>query len=220
MKIFFSGGCKNGKSTLAERSIKALAGDGPLFYIATMIPHDEEDRERIRRHVASRAGMGFETLEQGRNVLEITERADVRGAYLLDSVTALLSNEMFLPDGGIAALINTADRFGLNQNVSVFLRTAGEWKAVYTAGECSFYNSVGSDVKAGGEEFGSDCPVKDGRLYFTDTVRSHSAISVLDLASGTVGRLTDREMNITGLDFYEDGFAFIALEDNGGISGS
>ena len=121
-----------------------------------------------------------------------------------------------LPDGGIAALINTADRFGLNQNVSVFLRTAGEWKAVYTAGECSFYNSVGSDVKAGGEEFGSDCPVKDGRLYFTDTVRSHSAISVLDLASGTVGRLTDREMNITGLDFYEDGFAFIALEDNGG----
>ena len=69
MKIFFSGGCKNGKSTLAERSIKALAGDGPLYYIATMIPHDEEDRERIRRHVASRAGMGFETLEQGRNVL-------------------------------------------------------------------------------------------------------------------------------------------------------
>ena len=101
MKIFFSGGCKNGKSTLAERSIKALAGDGPLYYIATMIPHDEEDRERIRRHVASRAGMGFETLEQGRNVLEITERADARGAYLLDSVTALLSNEMFLPDGGI-----------------------------------------------------------------------------------------------------------------------
>ena len=101
MRIFFSGGCKNGKSTLAERSVKALAGEGPLYYIATMIPHDEEDRERIRRHVASRAGMGFETLEQGTDVLRCLDRADVHGAYLLDSVTALLSNEMFLPDGSM-----------------------------------------------------------------------------------------------------------------------
>ena len=101
MRIFFSGGCKNGKSTLAERSIKTLAGDGPLYYIATMIPHDEEDRERIRRHVASRAGMGFITLEQGRDVLRCLDRADPEGAFLLDSVTALLSNEMFLPDGSM-----------------------------------------------------------------------------------------------------------------------
>ena len=101
MTVFISGGCKNGKSTLAERSVKALAGDGPLYYIATMIPHDEEDRERIRRHVASRAGMGFETLEQGRNVLGCLDKADPHGAYLLDSVTALLSNEMFLPDGAV-----------------------------------------------------------------------------------------------------------------------
>lgn len=101
MRIFFSGGCKNGKSTLAERSVKAMAGDGPLYYIATMIPHDEEDRERIRRHVASRAGMGFTTLEQGRDVLRCLDRADPNGAFLLDSVTALLSNEMFLPDGSM-----------------------------------------------------------------------------------------------------------------------
>ena len=100
MKVFFSGGCKNGKSTLAERTIKALAGDGPLYYIATMIPHDEEDRERIRRHVAARAGMGFITLEQGTDVARCLEGADPEGAFLLDSVTALLSNEMFLPDGG------------------------------------------------------------------------------------------------------------------------
>ena len=99
MKVFFSGGCKNGKSTLAERTIKALAGNGPLYYIATMIPHDEEDRERIRRHVASRAGMGFITLEQGTDVLRCLENADPEGAFLLDSVTALLSNEMW-PDGG------------------------------------------------------------------------------------------------------------------------
>ena len=101
MKIFFSGGCKNGKSTLAERCVKALAGDGPLYYIATMIPHDLEDEARIRRHVESRAGMGFTTLEQGLNVLECLDRADPGGAFLLDSVTALLSNEMFRSDGSV-----------------------------------------------------------------------------------------------------------------------
>ena len=95
MTIFLSGGCKNGKSTLAERCAVTLAGGGPLYYIATMIPHDEEDHARIRRHVESRAGAGFETVEQGLNLLEVLEKADPRGTFLLDSVTALLSNEMF-----------------------------------------------------------------------------------------------------------------------------
>ena len=99
MKVFFSGGCKNGKSTLAERTVKALAGDGPLYYIATMIPHDEEDRIRIRRHVESRAGMGFITLEQGTDVVRCLDRAEEGGAFLLDSVTALLSNEMWSENG-------------------------------------------------------------------------------------------------------------------------
>lgn len=101
MKIFFSGGCKNGKSTIAERCVKALAGSGPLYYIATMIPHDQEDEARIRRHVESRAGMGFITLEQGLNVMGCLDHADPKGTFLLDSVTALLSNEMFRADGSI-----------------------------------------------------------------------------------------------------------------------
>ena len=99
MTVFISGGCKNGKSTLAERCARALAAGGPLYYIATMIPHDEEDRARIRRHVAERDGMGFQTLEQGRDILRCLDRAESGGAFLLDSVTALLSNEMFLPGG-------------------------------------------------------------------------------------------------------------------------
>ncbi len=95
MTVFLSGGCKNGKSTLAERALQSLAGDGPLYYVATMIPHAEEDLARIRRHVAERRGMGFITLEQGQNILFCLDRAEERGAFLLDSVTALLSNEMF-----------------------------------------------------------------------------------------------------------------------------
>ena len=97
MSTLISGGCKNGKSFYAQRITKA--GGTPLYYIATMIPHDGEDDARIQRHREERAGWGFETLECGRNILSCLDGADECGAFLLDSVTALLSNEMFAPDG-------------------------------------------------------------------------------------------------------------------------
>ena len=102
MNIFISGGCKNGKSMHAQRIAKAMAvsENVPLYYVATMIPTDEEDRQRIRRHIEERAGWGFETLEQGRDICgALRDGVDCRGVFLLDSVTALLSNEMFRPDG-------------------------------------------------------------------------------------------------------------------------
>lgn len=99
MTIFISGGCKNGKSTIAENCCIALAQGGPLYYIATMIAYDDEDRERIRRHVASRNGKNFITLEQPKDLLECLKNSDPEnGTYLLDSVTALLINEMYSPD--------------------------------------------------------------------------------------------------------------------------
>ena len=101
MIAFVSGGAKNGKSTLAQSLAKRLAGEGPLYYAATMIPHDEEDRARIARHVESRAGLGFQTVECGLSLEKGLQDADPEGSYLLDSVTALLSNEMFRPDGSV-----------------------------------------------------------------------------------------------------------------------
>ena len=40
MKFFFSGGCKNGKSTIASHLAVQLARGGPLYYVATMVPQD------------------------------------------------------------------------------------------------------------------------------------------------------------------------------------
>lgn len=98
MKVYISGGCKNGKSMLAQNLAKKLAGDAPMYYIATMIPHDKEDNARIAKHIEDRDGWGFETLEQGRELLKCLEKADARGTFLLDSVTALVQNEMFQGD--------------------------------------------------------------------------------------------------------------------------
>ncbi len=97
MKVFISGGCKNGKSTLAQRLAKALAEGGELYYLATMEPRDAEDEARIRRHIAEREGWGFQTLECPRDIESCIGKISAGGTVLLDSVTALLSNEMFPP---------------------------------------------------------------------------------------------------------------------------
>lgn len=97
MSTLISGGCKNGKSLFAQKIAKASGA--PLYYIATMIPHDAEDDARILRHQSERAGWGFETLECGADILSCLDRADPKGSFLLDSVTALLSNEMFTAGG-------------------------------------------------------------------------------------------------------------------------
>ena len=97
MHTFISGGCKNGKSYYAQRV--AQAASRPMYYVATMISTGAEDDARIARHLREREGWGFETIECGRNILGALEQADCGGAFLLDSVTALLANEMFAPGG-------------------------------------------------------------------------------------------------------------------------
>ena len=97
MIVFITGGAKNGKSSLAQDLAVKLSNGGRHYYIATMIPSDEEDRERIRKHVADRDGMGFETVECGRNILSCLNSVEKNASFLLDSATALLMNELF-PD--------------------------------------------------------------------------------------------------------------------------
>lgn len=92
MTYFISGGAKNGKSTLAQDLTVALSKGGKRYYVATMISTGTEDDARIRRHIADRDGMGFETVECFRDILTI---ADPDGTYLVDSVTALIQNALF-----------------------------------------------------------------------------------------------------------------------------
>lgn len=99
MTIFINGGCKNGKSTFALNMAKRLAGNAPRYYVATMQPCDEKEWECVRTHRAARAGMGFETLEQGVNLPGCLDGAMLHGTFLVDSITALLANEMFRADG-------------------------------------------------------------------------------------------------------------------------
>ena len=97
MHIYISGGAKNGKSYFAQRTAQALAAGvrpgelftggseaagalkRPLYYIATMMPTDEEDLARIARHLREREGWGFRTIEQSHHIEEVPAKADPDG---------------------------------------------------------------------------------------------------------------------------------------------
>ena len=99
MNVFISGGCKNGKSMYAQKLAKetALREGKKLYYVATMKPKDREDEERIKRHREERKGWDFKTIEQPCNIsfLLSDECIDTGAVFLIDSVTALLENEIF-----------------------------------------------------------------------------------------------------------------------------
>lgn len=96
MIIYVSGGCKNGKSSIAEKiAFKLKQKDKPFYYIATMKPVDDEDEKRIEKHRKDREHLFFETIEINKNINELEKIANLDGTFLIDSVTALLANEMF-----------------------------------------------------------------------------------------------------------------------------
>lgn len=134
MNIYLSGGCKNGKSEIAENIAKKLAKDNkkPLYYVATMIPKDKEDLKRVQEHKKSRGNKGFETLELKsiENFMEMLDgcvldskstKVNMSGVFLVDSITALLENTMFDKDYNV---YENAWR-DITDSLSEFMKVAG-----------------------------------------------------------------------------------------------
>ena len=130
MNYFLSGGAKNGKSSLAQRIV--CAQPGPRYYLATMIPHDDEDLLRIRRHIDDRAGLGFATVECGTDILSALRRMDPGGAVLLGG-----KNLSEIPEETAAAFrrdnlgfvfqdFSLLDTFSLEDNICLPLVLAGK----------------------------------------------------------------------------------------------
>lgn len=100
------GGSASGKSSYAESFAMSLQGEGRLLYIATMYPYkwntteiDPETMQRIERHRAMRADKGFDTVECYRHVEHIVAKRQDEDVLLLECMSNLLANEMYLePD--------------------------------------------------------------------------------------------------------------------------
>ena len=107
MTVFISGGAKCGKSAIAQNIAVRLAAGERLCYVATMIPTGVEDGERIRKHLADRDGMGFETVECFHSIESI---ADKNITFLVDNITSLMQNAMFPPGKDYEMDIAAAER--------------------------------------------------------------------------------------------------------------
>lgn len=95
MIIFVVGGAKSSKSSIGELLASKLSDNGRLYYLATMSPYDEDDNKRIEAHIENRKEYGFKTIEQKKDLDVILNRFNQGDTVLIDSVTSLLTNEMF-----------------------------------------------------------------------------------------------------------------------------
>lgn len=111
------GGSGSGKSAYAEQMAVKAAGNGSLYYVATMQVYDEEGKKKVERHQKMRAGKGFFTIEQPRRLEEAAKKvaaesvpaeiasagkvttekapAGVEKTVLLECMSNLVANEMF-----------------------------------------------------------------------------------------------------------------------------
>lgn len=95
MKCLIIGGSKSGKSEIGEK-ISLSLNKNKVIYIATMKPYDKEDEERIKKHIQNRIGLNFVTIEKQSNLHEIIVDVKSDETVLIDSITSLLTNEMFI----------------------------------------------------------------------------------------------------------------------------
>ena len=106
MITLITGGSGSGKSAYAEKYICHVSnekGCKEKYYIATMQVFDDEGQQKIDRHRRLRAGKGFITIEQPRDIKKAVEKLQSENCLktgrsaLLECMSNLVANEMFPP---------------------------------------------------------------------------------------------------------------------------
>lgn len=106
MITLITGGSGSGKSAYAEKYICHASnekGYKEKYYIATMQVFDDEGQRKIDRHRRLRAGKGFITIEQPRDIKKAVEKLQSENnlktgrSALLECMSNLVANEMFPP---------------------------------------------------------------------------------------------------------------------------
>ena len=106
MITLITGGSGSGKSAYAEKYICHASNEKGFkekYYIATMQVFDEEGQRKIDRHRRLRAGKGFITIEQPRDIKDAVSKLQSENSLkigrsaLLECMSNLVANEMFPP---------------------------------------------------------------------------------------------------------------------------
>lgn len=104
MITLITGGSGSGKSAYAEKYICHMSNENGYkekYYIATMQVFDDEGQRKIDRHRRLRAGKGFITIEQPRDIQNAVSKLQSENCLktgrsaLLECMSNLVANEMF-----------------------------------------------------------------------------------------------------------------------------
>ena len=99
------GGTRSGKSRFGRDRASALAGGGPVAYVATALPGDPELDERIDRHRADRPPE-WTTVEPGLALVETIRTIPPGTTILLDGLTLWVSLLVTRPDTDVDAVLD------------------------------------------------------------------------------------------------------------------
>ncbi|MCM1226360.1 MAG: bifunctional adenosylcobinamide kinase/adenosylcobinamide-phosphate guanylyltransferase [Clostridium sp.] len=122
MFILITGGCKNGKSAIAEKIICSVKSE--RFYIAAMQPFGKEAEAAIKRHRKMRDGKNFKTIEKYTNIGEIT--LPDKSSVLLECMGNLCANEMFSAKCAAPAEKIIQDTIKLIENSQLFIAVTSQ----------------------------------------------------------------------------------------------
>jgi adenosylcobinamide kinase/adenosylcobinamide-phosphate guanylyltransferase len=84
------GGTRSGKSRYGRDRAAALAGEGPVVYLGTVVAGDDELDDRVRRHRADRPA-AWATIDVGRDLPGAIRSVAAGSTILLDGLTLWLS---------------------------------------------------------------------------------------------------------------------------------
>lgn len=91
--VLVTGGARSGKSNFAESMAKEY--EEKVLYVATSVPFDDEMKDRIKKHRASRPA-SWETLEAYKDLNRLLpEAVSGKDCVLLDCITVMITNIMF-----------------------------------------------------------------------------------------------------------------------------
>lgn len=127
MTVLVLGGSGSGKSAYAEKIAMELGKEDARYYLATMQVYDEEGKKKVVRHRELRAGKGFQTIEQPKDIRKVCEKINnpsgEKPTLLLECMSNLLANEMFSGEEPAASKSETTEHIpkageGLAEKIS------------------------------------------------------------------------------------------------------
>lgn len=107
--IFVIGGCKSGKSSIAQEITENLSEK--RVYIATGKPTDDEMKKRIKKHQNER-GEGWSTIEVNTDLAQALEKIENKKcSVMIDCITAWITN-LLMAEKTDTEILKMAEEFG------------------------------------------------------------------------------------------------------------